>query len=58
MAIYDASYNIDRMIAEDQLYTAQIDAHSHTVVSIGLVYFEYLTKTSSYDMVSRADSRD
>lgn len=48
MAIYDASYGIDQMIADGQTYTAQVDANSHTVVNIGLEYYMYLNKTSNY----------
>ncbi|CAO2653808.1 Nn.00g032190.m01.CDS01 [Neocucurbitaria sp. VM-36] len=48
MAIYDPSYDIVQMMKDGQLYTAQIDANSHTVVNIGLKYYTYLNKTSSY----------
>jgi hypothetical protein len=48
MAIYDPSFSFAQMMAEGQLYTAQIDANSHTVVNIGLVYYTYVNRTSSY----------
>lgn len=48
MAIYDASYSIEQMIADGQTYTAQVDANSHTVVNIGLEYYKYLNRTSNY----------
>ena len=48
MAIYDPSYDIVQSMTDGQLYTAQIDANSHTVVNIGLKYYTYLNKTSNY----------
>jgi hypothetical protein len=48
MAIYDPSFSFAQMMAEGQLYTAQIDANSHTVVNIGLLYHTYVNRTSSY----------
>lgn len=48
MAIYDPAYDIKQMVADGQLYTAQIDANSHTVVNIGLVHYRYLNKTANY----------
>ncbi|KAH8732637.1 hypothetical protein GQ44DRAFT_667862 [Phaeosphaeriaceae sp. PMI808] len=48
MAIYDPSYDLIEMMVEGQLYTVQIDANSHTVVDIGLVYYTYLNKASNY----------
>ena len=48
MAIYDPSYDIAQLMTDGQLYTAQIDANSHTVVNIGLKYYTYLNKTSNY----------
>jgi hypothetical protein len=48
MAIYDPQYDIEQMIPDGQLYTAQIDANSHTVVNVGLVRYRYLNRTSNY----------
>jgi hypothetical protein len=48
MAIYDPAFDLVQMMADGQLYTAQIDANSHTVVNIGLVYYTYLNRTSNY----------
>ena len=48
MAIYDPSFDLVQMMADGQLYTAQIDANSHTVVNIGLEYYTYLNKTPNY----------
>lgn len=48
IAIFDPSYDIVRMMTDGQLYTAQIDANSHTFVNIGLEYYTYLNKTSNY----------
>jgi hypothetical protein len=48
MAIYDPSYDVVQLMTNGQLYTAQIDANSHTVVNIGLKYYTYLNKTSNY----------
>jgi hypothetical protein len=48
MAVYDPSFSFAQMMQEGQLYTAQIDANSHTVVNIGLMYYTYVNKTSSY----------
>ena len=48
MAVYDASFDLVQMMADGQLYTAQIDANSHTVVNIGLEYYKYLNKTPNY----------
>ena len=48
MAIYDPAFDLTQMMADGQLYTAQIDANSHTVVNIGLEYYTYINKTSNY----------
>jgi hypothetical protein len=48
MAIYDPSHDIVQLMTDGQLYIAQIDANSHTVVDIGLKYYTYLNKTSNY----------
>jgi hypothetical protein len=48
MAIYDPSYDLGHMITNHQLFTAQIDANSYTVVNIGLVHYRYLNHTSNY----------
>jgi hypothetical protein len=48
MAIYDPLYDIRDMIVRNQLFTAQIDANSRTVVTIGLVHYRYLNGTSNY----------
>ncbi|KAH7095950.1 hypothetical protein FB567DRAFT_513829 [Paraphoma chrysanthemicola] len=48
LAIYDPSRDLIEMQSEGQLYTAQIDANSHTVVNIGLEYYTYLNRTASY----------
>jgi hypothetical protein len=49
MAIYDPELTIENAITRGTLYTAQIDANSHTVVNIGLKYYEYISKRSSYN---------
>jgi hypothetical protein len=48
MAIYDPSFDLVQLMTDGQLYTAQIDANSHTVVTIGLRYYTYLKKTANY----------
>jgi hypothetical protein len=48
MAIYDPLYDISDMILRNQLFTAQIDANSRTVITIGLVHYRYLNGTSNY----------
>jgi hypothetical protein len=48
MAIYDPLYDLGHMITHHQLFTAQIDANSYTVVNIGLAHYRYLNKTSNY----------
>ncbi|KAF2831781.1 hypothetical protein CC86DRAFT_402277 [Ophiobolus disseminans] len=48
MAIYDPSFSLAQMMADGQLYTAQIDANGHTVVNVGLKYYTYLNRTSNY----------
>lgn len=48
MAIYDPELYIAEAISSGSLHTAEIDANSHTVVNIGLKYYEYLAKRSSY----------
>ncbi|KAH4977242.1 hypothetical protein HBI53_135100 [Parastagonospora nodorum] len=57
MAIYDPSYDIKQMVTDGQLYTAQIDANSHTVVNIGLVHYRYLNKTANYRYQVSASAR-
>ncbi|KAF2689564.1 hypothetical protein K458DRAFT_384198 [Lentithecium fluviatile CBS 122367] len=49
MAIYDPVLGIEDAIAGGTLYTAQIDANSHTVVNIGLKYYQYVSKRSNYN---------
>jgi hypothetical protein len=48
MAVYDPEFNIKQMISDGQVYTAQIDANSHTVLNIGLVHYRYINKISNY----------
>jgi hypothetical protein len=57
MAVYDAEYDIGLMVSGGQLYTAQIDANSHTVLNIGLVHYRYLNKTSNYRYQVSASAR-
>ena len=45
---YDPAFDPIQMMADGRLYTAQIDANSHTVVNTGLVYYKYLNRTSNY----------
>ncbi|KAH4988039.1 hypothetical protein HBI76_094530 [Parastagonospora nodorum] len=48
MVIYDPEFDIKQMVADGQVYTSLFDANSHTAVSIGLVQYIYINKTSNY----------
>ncbi|KAF2657475.1 hypothetical protein K491DRAFT_742118 [Lophiostoma macrostomum CBS 122681] len=39
VAIYDPTFDLAEALSSGEVYTAQIDANSHTVVDIGLVYY-------------------
>ncbi|KAH5708134.1 hypothetical protein HBI18_242650 [Parastagonospora nodorum] len=51
MVIYDPEFDIKQMVADGQVYTSLFDANSHTAVSIGLVQYIYINKTSNYRYV-------
>ena len=48
MAIYDPTLDIAEALSSGEVYTAQIDANSHTVVNIGLVYYKYISRRPVY----------
>ncbi|KAH6554075.1 hypothetical protein HBI07_006250 [Parastagonospora nodorum] len=57
MVIYDPEFDIKQMVADGQVYTSLFDANSHTAVSIGLVQYIYINKTSNYRYDVTASAR-
>lgn len=48
MAVYDARYDIRDALRDGYLQSAQIDANGHTVINVGLSYYEYLDRPPVY----------
>jgi hypothetical protein len=48
IAVYDPQYDIGDAIRNGYLQSAQIDANGHTVITVGLQYYEYIDRPPAY----------
>jgi hypothetical protein len=48
IAVYDPRYDIGDALRNGYLQSAQIDANGHTVITVGLLHYEYINKPPAY----------